>query len=55
MFKDFDPAQYQEEPPERWGHTDAHQESSRRVAGYGEAEWSQIRAQAARGRVTVSR
>jgi DNA-binding transcriptional MerR regulator len=55
MFKDFDPAQYQEEARERWGHTDAHQESSRRVAGYGEAQWSQIRAQAARGRVSVSR
>jgi MerR family transcriptional regulator, thiopeptide resistance regulator len=43
MFKDFDPTEYEDEARERWGHTDAYKDSSRRAAAYGEAEWSQIR------------
>ncbi len=46
MFKDFDPTQYEEEVRERWGHTEAYRESARRTAGYGEREWTQIRAEA---------
>ncbi|MGI9183588.1 MAG: MerR family transcriptional regulator [Solirubrobacteraceae bacterium] len=46
MFKDFDPTEYEDETRERWGHTDAYQESSRRAASYDEAEWSTIRAEA---------
>lgn len=46
MFEDFDPTQYEEEARERWGHTDAYRESTRRTAGYGEREWTQIRAEA---------
>jgi DNA-binding transcriptional MerR regulator len=46
MFKDFDPTDYEDEARERWGDTDAYQESSRRAAAYGEAEWSEIRAEA---------
>jgi hypothetical protein len=46
MFKDFDPTEYEDEARERWGHTDAYKESSRRAAAYGEAEWSEIRAEA---------
>jgi DNA-binding transcriptional MerR regulator len=46
MFEDFDPTAYEDEARERWGHTDAYQESARRTAGYGEAEWAEIRAEA---------
>ena len=43
MFEGFDPAEYEDEARERWGHTDAYRESTRRAAGYGEAEWRTIR------------
>jgi MerR family transcriptional regulator, thiopeptide resistance regulator len=43
MFEDFDPAEYEQEARERWGDTDAYQQSARRTARYGEAEWAQIR------------
>ena len=46
MFEGFDPTQYEAEARERWGHTDAYRESARRSAGYGEREWTQIRAEA---------
>jgi hypothetical protein len=46
MFKDFDPTEYEDEARQRWGHTDAYQESSRRAAAYGDAEWAEIRAEA---------
>jgi MerR family transcriptional regulator, thiopeptide resistance regulator len=46
MFEDFDGTQYEQEARERWGHTDAYRESARRIAGYGEREWTQIRAEA---------
>jgi DNA-binding transcriptional MerR regulator len=43
MFEGFDPALYQDETRERWGHTDAYRESARRARGYGEADWAAIR------------
>jgi MerR family transcriptional regulator, thiopeptide resistance regulator len=43
MFDGFDPTEYEEEARERWGHTDAYQESTRRAKGYGDAQWSEIR------------
>ncbi|HET9103082.1 MAG TPA: MerR family transcriptional regulator [Solirubrobacteraceae bacterium] len=46
MFEGFDPSRYEAEARQRWGDTDAYRESARRTAGYGEAEWAQIRAQA---------
>lgn len=46
MFEGFDPAQYEDEVRERWGHTEAYRESTRRAAAYGEPEWSAIRAEA---------
>ncbi|MDQ2761728.1 MAG: MerR family transcriptional regulator [Actinomycetota bacterium] len=46
MFEDFDPSQYEDEVRERWGKTDAYRESARRAGGYGEREWSAIRAEA---------
>ncbi|MBV9605130.1 MAG: MerR family transcriptional regulator [Solirubrobacterales bacterium] len=47
MFDGFDPSEYEEEARERWGHTDAYRESARRAASYGEAEWGEIRGEAA--------
>jgi hypothetical protein len=46
MFEGFDASEYEDEARERWGHTEAYRESARRAAGYGEREWSAIRAQA---------
>lgn len=43
MFDGFDPAQYEAEAEERWGKTDAYQESARRTRQYGKAEWEEIR------------
>lgn len=48
MFEDFDPTQYEDETRERWGHTDAYKESTRRAASYGDAEWIEIRTEADR-------
>jgi hypothetical protein len=46
MFEGFDPAEYEEEARERWGHAEAYRESTRRAARYGEPEWAEIRAEA---------
>jgi DNA-binding transcriptional MerR regulator len=45
MFERFDPVEYEAEVRERWGHTGAYLESTRRTAQYGEQEWAQIRAE----------
>jgi DNA-binding transcriptional MerR regulator len=45
VFGDFDPKQYEAEVTERWGHTDAYQESARRTARYSKDEWKQIKAE----------
>lgn len=45
MFDGFDPAEYEAEAAERWGGTDAHQESTQRAQGYGKAEWAEIQAE----------
>lgn len=47
VFGDFDPAEYEEEARERWGESDAYQESSRRTSKYGKAEWEQIKRESA--------
>jgi DNA-binding transcriptional MerR regulator len=46
MFAGFDPKLYEAEAEQRWGDTDAYQESARRTRRYGKAEWDQIRAEA---------
>jgi DNA-binding transcriptional MerR regulator len=46
VFGDFDPAEYEEEAKERWGETDAYQESARRVAGYTKDDWEAIKGEA---------
>lgn len=45
MFEGFDHKDYAEEAEQRWGQTEAFQESARRTATYGEAEWAEIRAE----------
>lgn len=42
MFDGFDPAEYEDEARERWGHTEAYRESRRRAASYGPDEWRDI-------------
>jgi DNA-binding transcriptional MerR regulator len=46
VFGSFDPAVHEEEARERWGSTDAFQESQRRVATYDKAKWNEIKAEA---------
>ncbi len=48
MFDGFDPTEYEDEARERWGHTDAYQESMRRTQPYGEAQWNEIRRESER-------
>ena len=43
IFDGFDPAQYEAEAQQRWGDTEAYQESAKRTKRYGQAEWRQIR------------
>jgi DNA-binding transcriptional MerR regulator len=43
MFEGFDSSEYEDEARERWGDTEAYQESARRTREYGEAEWNEIR------------
>jgi DNA-binding transcriptional MerR regulator len=45
VFDGFDPSEYEEEARDRWGDTDAYQESARRTARYGKAEWEAIKAE----------
>lgn len=46
VFGDFDPSEYEEEAKERWGNTEAYQESARRVAGYAKDDWKAIKSEA---------
>ncbi len=42
VFGDHDPAQYEDEVRERWGHTDAYKESQRRTASYTKEDWKRV-------------
>jgi DNA-binding transcriptional MerR regulator len=44
-FEGFDHAQYEDEVRERWGDTEAYQESARRTRSYGKADWEAIKAE----------
>lgn len=46
VFGDFDPRDYEDEVQERWGHTDAYRESSRRAARYTADDWKRFKAEA---------
>lgn len=45
MFKGFDQSAYEEEARQRWGHTDAYKESTRRVKAYTKEDWAAIQAE----------
>ena len=42
VFGEDDPTQYADEAKERWGETDAYQESARRTSGYSKADWLEV-------------
>ncbi len=42
VFGNFDPEQYEDEARQRWGDSDAYQESARRTARYTKADWQRI-------------
>jgi MerR family transcriptional regulator, thiopeptide resistance regulator len=44
-FDEFDHAKYADEARERWGHTDAYQESARRTKQYTSDDWARIKAE----------
>jgi len=43
VFGDFDPVEYEEEAKQRWGETEAYQQSAQRTARYTKQDWEQIR------------
>ncbi|HZM77200.1 MAG TPA: MerR family transcriptional regulator [Candidatus Limnocylindrales bacterium] len=45
VFGNFNPDDYAEEVQQRWGGTDAYQESARRVSRYTKADWQAIKEQ----------
>jgi DNA-binding transcriptional MerR regulator len=47
LFDGFDPARYEAEAEQRWGHTDAYKESARRTQGYTSEDWQRFGAEQA--------
>lgn len=45
MFDGFDQSKYEEEARQRWGHTDAYKESTRRAKLYTKDDWAAIKAE----------
>jgi DNA-binding transcriptional MerR regulator len=45
VFGENDPAQYEAEAEERWGETEAYEESQRRTRGYTQEDWLRIKAE----------
>ncbi len=45
IFEGFDPAEYQEEVEQRWGHTDAYRESAKRTERYSAEDWKRYAAE----------
>jgi DNA-binding transcriptional MerR regulator len=43
LFDGFDQSQYEEEARQRWGHTEAYRESTRRAKSYTKADWDAIK------------
>jgi hypothetical protein len=43
IFDGFDPAKYEAEAKERWGHTEAYKESMKRTKRYTEADWRRLK------------
>lgn len=47
LFDGFDPAEYEDEVKERWGKTDAYQQSTVRAKRYTKVDWERIAAESA--------
>ena len=45
VFGDFDPAEYEDEAKERWGETEACEESARRARRYTKDDWARFKAE----------
>ena len=45
IFGDFDPDAYTSEVEQRWGHTEAYQESQRRTGSYKKSDWRRLMAE----------
>jgi MerR family transcriptional regulator, thiopeptide resistance regulator len=45
VFGDFDPSEHETEVKERWGETDAHNESARRTGRYTNEDWTRFKAE----------
>ncbi len=45
LFDGFDPAKYEDETKERWGGTEAYEESARRMKRYTAADWERYKAE----------
>ncbi|QFP77673.1 MerR family transcriptional regulator [Deinococcus sp. AJ005] len=45
IFDGFDPAEHEAEARQRWGDTDAYQQSARRTGSYTKADWEAVRAE----------
>ena len=45
LFDGFNPAQYEDEARQRWGQTEAYQESARRTRSYTKADWERYKAE----------
>ena len=45
VFGDFDPAEYEEEAKQRWGETEAYQQSAQRTARYTKQDWELLKAE----------
>ena len=43
IFEGFDPARYEEEVEDRWGSSDAFEESRKRTRGYSERDWQAVK------------
>jgi DNA-binding transcriptional MerR regulator len=47
LFDGFDPSKHEAEAQQRWGRTEAYQESKRRTQRYSEDDWKQLKAEQA--------
>jgi hypothetical protein len=47
IFDGFDPETYRQEAEQRWGHTEAFQQSQRRTKRYGKDDWQRLKTEQA--------
>jgi DNA-binding transcriptional MerR regulator len=54
VFGDFDPEEHKAEAQERWGETEAHQESARRTRRYTKEDWARFKAESEAASLAVA-